>query len=762
MCTGILVNLYDPEKSTDCMNKLRQLYFVLQASQTEPCLPRNMIATLVNMVSSMDKDKTKECLLCQQILEELLPRIGEDLGPDFYGGGGHQDPSSISNCMSLYMAQVCIFKHPFLQIHTNVIHFIKIDILSYKIVVKECYDRKTDCVQCSFANEHFCNFQGDTNISFEKIVPLAVKWISTLKEGYTAQRQSFSFLLAVQILHNKLISEENLSTVNSSVSDWLMNTSLYQLPNPYTINPFKKDQNQLVNEIDGTSSRNFFTVLNIGQYYTDDQFLNIFTFSMLYKWIYHCYHCTEETGDRTQSSRVFTVLGNKTVDYCFRLLDQCERSKCLLETINILDIICQIDPSHVPRVFQEVRRLYGRLSTESERVRLLLPILQFFVHHSKAVVHDPQESYTLYFHKLLSQWYQDPAVAFDTVTFIKDNLEVLCHHTNLLSKYFPNIFKILAWNPRGFLSDFLDIIPACMNLSTATEILHLILDLPCVTVALEITDKCRRTEMTVSVDSEPTNSTEAFQNPMYRPMFNFFTRVEGGHGDTINRLSAFHAILKDMSKNPRVIVCSQTVPILLNLWFEVVFKEGSKEMFTELIPTLLERSGLLYDIYEFKVDVKRVLAENLLLLFRKHPSVLIEQAQEIRDFVMSPRNIENRVEFFGNLIWCIGEFATVTYDTRCTADVICRFFETLEALTFELSGMVALSTDETTGFPKILSMLLTAVSKLASRCQDLIPRLIILMTKVAKQQQDGFLDTDSKDALVGRAQELINLLKIPK
>ena len=57
--------------------------------------------------------------------------------------------------------------------------------------------------------------------------------------------------------------------------------------------------------------------------------------------------------------------------------------QCLLETINILDIVCQIDPGHVPKVFQEIRRLYSRLSQDPDKVRLLLPILQFFVHHSK-------------------------------------------------------------------------------------------------------------------------------------------------------------------------------------------------------------------------------------------------------------------------------------------------------------------------------------------------------------------------------------------
>ena len=63
----------------------------------------------------------------------------------------------------------------------------------------------------------------------------------------------------------RLSSTETMKTVNTTASNWLMNASLYQLPNPYTINPFKKDQTPVVNEVDGTPSRNFFTVLNIGK-----------------------------------------------------------------------------------------------------------------------------------------------------------------------------------------------------------------------------------------------------------------------------------------------------------------------------------------------------------------------------------------------------------------------------------------------------------------------------------------------------------------
>lgn len=65
-----------------------------------------------------------------------------------------------------------------------------------------------------------------------------------------------------------------------------------------------------------------------GQYYTNDQFLNIYSFSMLYKWLYHSQTSTEEASDvASKSAHVFKSLVDKSIDYSFRILDQCERSK---------------------------------------------------------------------------------------------------------------------------------------------------------------------------------------------------------------------------------------------------------------------------------------------------------------------------------------------------------------------------------------------------------------------------------------------------
>lgn len=46
----------------------------------------------------------------------------------------------------------------------------------------------------------------------------------------------------------------------------------------------------------------------------------------------------------------------------------------------------------------------------------------------------------------------------------------------------------------------------------------------------------------------------------------------------------------------------------------------------------------------------RVLAENIVHLLKKYPEILYDQASEIKDFLISPRNISGREEFFANLV----------------------------------------------------------------------------------------------------------------
>ena len=60
---------------------------------------------------------------------------------------------------------------------------------------------------------------------------------------------------------------DNLNVLCAQLSDWLKTASVHQAANPFSRGMFRRESEQrpLVTEIDGTPSKHFFTVLNIGE-----------------------------------------------------------------------------------------------------------------------------------------------------------------------------------------------------------------------------------------------------------------------------------------------------------------------------------------------------------------------------------------------------------------------------------------------------------------------------------------------------------------
>ncbi|GFN78365.1 Ap-5 complex subunit zeta-1-like, partial [Plakobranchus ocellatus] len=400
-----------------------------------------------------------------------------------------------------------------------------------------------------------------------KIVPHAKRWL--LSQDFESQKTGLTFLTSDCLVNGNLLDEDTAAVVSERLSHWLSSTSLVQAPNPRSLNLFRKDEESMVTEVDGTPSTNMFTALNIGQYYSEEQLMNIYSYSCLYQWLCNmAFHfgtapqprpeegASEEDTKycpnkfRMDKGTVTKVLGNlvnKSVDYCFRIIDQCERKakvqvdadlqlSCLLEAVRILDIICSLDEDQTARVFHEVKRLYMRISQESRYSTVLVYVLTFFFNHSASVVHDPRDLYNNFFTSVVPTNLNNQGFVMAVVNFVSKNLPEIAEKTDILTDYFPSLFKILAWHPRLFLKEFTSILPMTMNLDTSVEIFHLLLDLPCTTASLEVMEKAKKVESPAqNLEAEPSNSLEAFNNVRYKPLFLYITRSKGGQGDTIDR-----------------------------------------------------------------------------------------------------------------------------------------------------------------------------------------------------------------------------------
>lgn len=63
-----------------------------------------------------------------------------------------------------------------------------------------------------------------------------------------------------------------------------------------------------ITELDGTVSGDFFTVLCVGQGFTEDQWMNVYSFSMLRHWLltYHSVSNGNSTADTGKAERLLT------------------------------------------------------------------------------------------------------------------------------------------------------------------------------------------------------------------------------------------------------------------------------------------------------------------------------------------------------------------------------------------------------------------------------------------------------------------------
>ncbi|KAL1480266.1 hypothetical protein MTO96_051185 [Rhipicephalus appendiculatus] len=134
-----------------------------------------------------------------------------------------------------------------------------------------------------------------------------------------------------------------------------------------------------------------------------------------------------------------------------------------------------------PEVILVIQRLAN--SHLLSRLTLGTALLEFFLHHGKAVLHKTDDSLSQFFLGPGSRAWLSLSNALHVVHFTLRNLAALCH-VGATEKYFPALLKIFAWSPQQFKSQFLSIVPAFISAKSVVEVFHSLVDLPSLTAAL--------------------------------------------------------------------------------------------------------------------------------------------------------------------------------------------------------------------------------------------------------------------------------------
>ncbi|KAJ1067854.1 hypothetical protein K5549_016508, partial [Capra hircus] len=568
-----------------------------------------------------------------------------------------------------------------------------------------------------------------------------------------------------------------------------------------------------VTEMDGSVATDFFTVLSTGQRFTEDQRLNVQAFSMLRAWLLQ--GGPERLGatdadDRSEleGSTVSVLsaastashllppaewLREKALEYCQRLLEQSGRralrkadsdlqKACLVEAVLVLDVLCRQDPSFLYRALPSLRALRTRLCGDPACARVLLPVAQFFLHHGEAAAVDADAVCQHLFTRIPSEHFHSPMLGFEFVQFCRDHLLLFGSNLDLLRTSFPNLFKFLAWSSPALTSEFVALLPALVDAGTAVEMLHLLLDLPSLTAALELQLRSlqaasERPLWDASVRAP--GCLEALRDPQAQGLFQHLLRAKAS--GTVERLTPLHQLLQPLASCARVLQCAQAVPTLLRAFFAAVTQFADGALASQLALLLLERSDSLFPVEGSgrcrappqppprpSLDTSWAAAQTLPSRVASSSPPPASLGQRLPEGALSeggslggPRSTGHMLT---SVVWAIGEYLSVSWDRRCTAEQINRFFEALEALLFEVTQSRPSATLPKCP-PQVITVLMTTLTKLASRSQDLIPRVSLLLSKMRTLAQSPAVGPvhgeDDLGAVRTRATELLNLLKMP-
>ncbi len=466
------------------------------------------------------------------------------------------------------------------------------------------------------------------------------------------------------------------------------------------------------------------------------------------------------------------TLKSASVKYCIRILSQAEKVPrkvsdretlvaSVIEAVRILTLLCHQDDLLVNKVFPEIKRVNSRILGNSKAGRRLYPAdIQFFIEHYEGM--NAKEPIDAYLRTVPSQLYTSSSACFEVLDFCLRNRSFFERYPCFLEKFYPNVLKIAAWHPRTFLYEFLELMPILVSESTAVELFHAIIDIPCTAALLELSQQNNLDRFLEENLESSTSDQLSFLSKSHRFISDFFTRCESGGPETIDKLDKVYDCLKPLCTRTRINVCAQIVPILLQKFFHCVYALKCQHVLELLMPSVLERAFVLHQSDAFQMEIRRVLSAQIMTICSSLPSIIsLQQDDFLAVFKQIRRSGAGLESIISSVVYCIGEFSIRS--SICTSEQIAKFYETVETLLYETRTSL-FNVDDFFISAEVISSLISTAGKLAASSQDFVPKTVLCLTKLASHKwkmNKCRLSQHDFEIVMTRAIEVINLLRLP-
>ncbi|PHJ20068.1 hypothetical protein CSUI_006103 [Cystoisospora suis] len=348
-----------------------------------------------------------------------------------------------------------------------------------------------------------------------------------------------------------------------------------------------------------------------------------------------------------------------------------------VEAMRILDLICRADAELVATVFPTIKRVCERTLAVGGGLHLFTAVFHFYLHHP------PYQLFSLDFFvqqyvSHLAVYYRSVLLAIGALTFFNNNLQALIVKSSLFSRYFPVIFKLVAYHPRAAGSLLLPLLPAIVGSSTYMEVLHSLLDLPLTASFLERFDRegaaaacalssCASKDASCGAAARAAAAAAAACDrgcPFLTALRKYLLRNEaaggsvvwegGGDEDVINSLQN---VWRRLPITARLSAVCKVVPPSLQVYFRVLLKEAPPHYIEKVLRVLLERFLVLCPVDFYMNSLNKLFLTMVLRIFHRYPIFVITLRTQILHAVQ--RHLTARGALLArHLCWVMGEYAS--------------------------------------------------------------------------------------------------------